>query len=85
MERVIKVGKIYRHFKGNLYIVLDIVNDCESDETDIKKVVIYQALYKDNLKWARKYDDFASLVDKNKYPDIEQKYRFEEVLVDVKK
>ena len=44
-----------------------------------KKVVIYQALYGDKLKWARDYDEFASLVDKNKYPNISQKYRFERV------
>ena len=78
--REIKVGKIYKHFKGKLYIVLDIVNDCESNnDSEFKKVVIYQALYGDNLKWARAYDSFNSEVDKEKYPDIEQKYRFEEV------
>lgn len=77
--RNIKVGKIYKHFKGNLYIVLDIVNDSESIDNDIKKVVIYEALYGDNLKWARSYDSFNSLVDTKKYPDIKQKYRFEEV------
>ena len=78
--REIKIGKIYRHFKGNLYIVLDIVNDSESNnDLEYKKVVIYQALYGDNLKWARPYDMFNSEVDHEKYPDIEQKYRFEEV------
>lgn len=81
MERVIEVGKIYKHFKGNLYKVLDIVYDSESNnDEELKKVVIYQALYGDNLKWARPYDMFNSLVDKQKYPDIKQKYRFEEVI-----
>ena len=64
------------HFKGNLYKVIDIVNNCEDIN---KKVVIYQALYGDNLKWARDYDEFNSLVDIVKYPDVKQKYRFERV------
>ena len=80
MERTIKIGKKYKHFKGNLYKVLDIVYDSESNnDEEFKKVVIYQALYGDNLKWARPYDMFNSLVDKEKYPDVEQEYRFEEV------
>ena len=77
--REIKIGSVYKHFKGNEYRVIDIVNDCESVGNDIKKVVIYQALYGNHDKWARKYDDFASLVDSEKYPKISQKYRFEEV------
>ncbi|MBR6690144.1 MAG: DUF1653 domain-containing protein [Bacilli bacterium] len=80
MERIIEIGKVYRHFKGNLYKVIDIVFDSESNnDEEYKKVVIYQALYGDNLKWARPYDMFNSLVDREKYPDVEQKYRFEEV------
>ncbi len=78
--REIKIGKIYKHFKGMLYIVLDIVNDSESNnDIEYKKVVIYQALYGDNLKWARPYDMFNSEVDHEKYPEVKQKYRFEEV------
>lgn len=78
--REIKIGKIYKRFKGMLYIVLDIVNDSESNnDIDYKKVVIYQALYGDNLKWARPYDMFNSEVDHEKYPEVKQKYRFEEV------
>ena len=80
MERKIEIGKIYRHFKNKLYKVIDIVYDSESNnDEEYKKVVIYQALYGDNLKWARPYDMFNSLVDKEKYPDVEQVYRFEEV------
>lgn len=75
--REIKIGKIYKHFKGNLYIVLDIVNDSESN--DDKKIVIYQALYGEHIKWARPYEMFNSLVDTQKYPNTKQKYRFEEV------
>ena len=78
--REIKVGKKYRHFKGMEYKVIDIVYDSESNNDDeLKKVVIYQAQYGDNLKWARPYDMFNSEVDKIKYPDVKQKYRFEEI------
>ena len=78
MERKIEVGKTYKHFKGNLYKVIDIVYDSESNNDDeLKKIVVYQALYGEHLKWARPYDMFNSLVDKEKYPDVKQKYRFE--------
>lgn len=80
MDRVIQIGKKYKHFKGKMYKVLDIVYDSESNSGDeYKKVVIYQALYGDKLKWARPYDMFNSEVDHIKYPDVKQKYRFEEV------
>jgi len=78
--REIKIGKKYRHFKGKDYKVIDIVYDSESNnDKEYKKVVIYQALYGDKLKWARPYDMFNSEVDHEKYPDVEQKYRFEEI------
>lgn len=78
--RKIEIGKKYRHFKGKEYIVLDIVNDSESNnDEELKKVVIYEALYGEHLRWARPYDMFASEVDHEKYPDIKQKYRFEEI------
>ena len=78
--REIEIGKKYRHFKGMEYKVIDIVYDSESNNDEVlKKVVIYQALYGDNLKWARPYDMFNSEVDKNKYPNVKQKYRFEEI------
>ncbi len=81
MERDIKAGKRYRHFKGNNYIVLDVVNDADTPYGEkLKKVVIYEALYGEGLKWARKYEDFAGEVDHKKYPDVKQKYRFEEII-----
>ena len=80
MERKIEIGKTYRHFKGNLYKVIDIVYDSESNNDEVlKKVVIYEALYGEHLKWARDYDMFNSLVDREKYPNVTQKYRFERV------
>lgn len=45
----IKKGDIYRHFKGKMYQILDIVYDSETNNDDEpKKVVVYQALYGEN-------------------------------------
>ncbi len=76
MERVILVGKTYRHFKGELYKVLCIATDSETNE----EVVVYEALYGKHLIWTRPYDMFNSKVDKEKYPDETQEYRFELVI-----
>ena len=78
MRKVI-IGKKYRHFKGNIYKVIDIVNDSESEGNKLKKVVIYEAEYGEHLRWARSYDMFISKVDKKKYPDSNQTYRFEKI------
>lgn len=74
MERKIEIGKTYKHFKGHIVKVVSIAEHTETMEN----LVIYEHLG-DNKIWARPYDMFNSLVDKEKYPDIEQEYRFEEV------
>ena len=81
--REIKIGNVYKHFKNKYYIVLDIVIDSESNNDDeYKKIIIYKALYGEFLTWARPYEMFVSEVDHDKYPDVLQKYRFEEVKIE---
>ena len=69
----IKEGRIYRHFKGDYYIVEGFALYSE----DKGKLVLYRSLYGDGTLYARPYDMFASEVDREKYPDVKQKYRFE--------
>lgn len=72
----VKIGTLYRHFKGNLYKVIAIGYDSEDHE---RKLVIYEDQYDANKVWVRPYDMFISEVDHIKYPNVKQKYRFEEV------
>ena len=44
----VKIGKKYRHFKGNMYEVLHIAYDSESSDDNLRKLVVYKALYGDN-------------------------------------
>ena len=71
--RKIALHRVYRHFKGDYYLVEDIAKDCETEEG----LVIYRKLYGDGSLWVRKMEDFLSEVDHGKYPDVTQKYRFE--------
>lgn len=72
----VKIGKIYRHFKGNYYFIEDIALDSETQE----RVVIYKPIYdrNDSKIWVRKESMFLEKIDETRKDNITgQKYRFE--------
>jgi len=79
--REIKINGIYKHFKGHIYKVITIGYDSENYNEYKKndsRLVVYENIDSKEV-WVRPYDMFNSKVDKEKYPDIKQEYRFEEI------
>ncbi len=71
--RELKLKRVYRHFKGDYYLVEDIARHSETGE----ELVLYRKLYDDGSLWARPLSMFLGEVDRAKYPDCPQTYRFE--------
>lgn len=82
-REVFAPGTKVQHFKreteheGNMYLY-EIVGLAHHSETD-EILMVYKALYGEGKMCARPLEMFMSEVDHDKYPDIRQKYRFEEV------
>lgn len=72
MNKIV-INGIYKHFKGDYCIVIDIAKDSET----LEECVVYRKLCGDCALWVRPVSMFLSEVDKEKYPNVEQKYRFE--------
>ena len=71
--REVKAGQLYRHFKGTLYRVLAVAEHTESGQA----FVVYHAESAPGKVWARPMTMFMSAVNREKYPTIKQKHRFE--------
>ncbi len=70
--REVKINGIYKHFKGTYHRVLTIAKDSET----LEEMVVYTHENDEGI-WVRPLKEFLSEVDKTKYPQVEQKYRFE--------
>ena len=78
--RIPKTGDIYRHFKGNLYKIIIIARDSET----LEEKVVYKSVDGDDA-YVRSLSMFLSPVDRVKYPNVEQEYRFELVKTEEQK
>lgn len=70
----IKKGQIYRHFKGDLMKIVGIAKHSE----DLSELILYVHVKEENPTiWARPIDMWNEKIDKQKYPNATQEYRFE--------
>lgn len=70
--REVLINKVYHHFKGHDYRVLNIAKSTDN----LSLLVVYENIDTHEV-WVRSYEEFTSLVDTNKYPSVKQKFRFE--------
>lgn len=77
-QKTVNAGEFYKHFKGQLYQVRALAENIE----DNTPMVVYQAMYTPFKIWVRPLSMFLEKLDKEKYPDAAQEYRFERIILD---
>jgi hypothetical protein len=77
LRREWKAADIVKHFKGDLYMIIGIGVDTTTEQ----EVVIYKKADNTGRVWVRPRWEFESEVDKLKYPNCEQEWRFELVKI----
>lgn len=90
MEERIKAGDIVKHFKreivdshvtkqDRLLYMYEVLSTSGIDTETEGRVVVYKALYGAHTIFVQPYEDFMSEVNRKKYPNVLQKYKFEKV------
>ena len=74
----LKLKRVYKHFKGDCYLVEDVARHSETGE----EYVVYRKLYGDGSLWIRPKEMFLGKVDREKYPEAKQEYRFQLMEID---
>lgn len=77
-QKTVNAGEFYKHFKGQLYQVRALAENSE----DNTPMVVYQAMYAPFKILVRPLSTFLEKLDKEKYPDAAQEYRFERIILD---
>ena len=77
-QKTVNAGEFYKHFKGQLYQVRALAENSE----DNTPMVVYQAMYAPFKIWVRPLSTFLEKLDKEKYPDAAQEYRYERIILD---
>ena len=80
MNREVKPYTVWKHFKGFNAVVITFSKHSETNED----LVVYYCFDENDKEhnngvYARELSMFLSEVDHEKYPNIKQKYRFEEI------